>query len=118
MTDKQKIPLAFYQTTAGREPVREFLKQLPTEDRKALGSDILAAQWKWPVGMPLCRPMGNGLYEIRTALPSRRIARTLIIYYQGHLIALHAFIKKTATTPDADLRIARRRQKETENEKE
>lgn len=98
--------------------MREFIKRLPTEDRKVLGSDLLAAQWKWPVGMPLCRPMGGGLYEIRTTLPSRRIARTLLIYCQKQLVALHAFIKKTETTPDADLQIARKRQKETEYEKE
>ncbi len=83
-----------------------------------LGSDLLAAQWKWPVGMPLCRPMGGGLYEIRTTLPSRRIARTLRIYWQKQLVALHAFIKKTTTTPDDDLQISRKRQKETEHEKE
>lgn len=83
-----------------------------------LGSDLLAAQWKWPVGMPLCRPMGGGLYEIRTTLPSRRIVRTLLIYWQQQLVALHAFIKKTETTPEADLQLARKRQKETEHEKE
>ena len=118
MAHKNKIPLSFYRTTAGREPVREFLKQLPVEDRKVLGNDILAAQWKWPVGMPLCRPMGARLYEIRTTLPSRRIARTLLIYWQGQLVALHAFIKKTATTPETDLKLARKRQKEIEHEKE
>ena len=118
MTPKQKIPLSFYRTPSGVEPVREFIKRLPTEDRKVLGGDLLAAQWKWPVGMPLCRPMGGGLYEIRTTLPSRRIARTLLIYWQQQLVALHAFIKKTTTTPDADLQLARKRQKETEHEKE
>lgn len=117
MAQKQKIPLSFYRTPSGVEPVREFIKRLPTEDRKVLGSDLLAAQWKWPVGMPLCRPMGGGLYEIRTTLPSRRIARTLLIYWQKQLVALHAFIKKTETTPDDDLQLARKRQKETEHEK-
>jgi phage-related protein len=118
MAQKQKIPLSFYRTPSRVEPVREFIKRLPTEDRKALGSDLLAAQWKWPVGMPLCRPMGGGLYEIRTTLPSRRIVRTILIYWQKQLVALHAFIKKTTTTPDDDLKIARKRQKETEHEKE
>lgn len=118
MTEKQKIPLSFYRTPSGAEPVREFIKRLPTEDRKVLGSDLLAAQWKWPVGMPLCRPMGGGLYEIRTTLPSHRIARTLLIYWQKQLVALHSFIKKTETTPEPDLQLARKRQKETEHEKE
>jgi len=62
--------------------------------------------------------MGAGLYEIRTTLPSRRIARALLICWQGQLIALHAFIKKTRTTPEKDLKLARKRQKEIEHEKE
>lgn len=64
--------------------------------------------------MPLCRPMGNGLWEIRVDLPTQRIARVLFSLYQGHLVALHGFIKKTRATPDGDLAIARKRQKELE----
>jgi phage-related protein len=62
--------------------------------------------------------MGAGLHEIRTPLPSRRIARTLIIYWQDQLVALHAFIKKTKATPPADLQLARKRQKEIEHGQE
>ncbi len=54
----QKIPLIFYRTAAGSEPVREWLKRLDEADRHAIGTDLLRAQWRWPVGMPLCRPMG------------------------------------------------------------
>ena len=59
-------------------------------------------------------PMGNGLWEIRTNLPTKRIARVLLCVYQGHLVALHGFIKKTRKTPDDDLALARKRQKELE----
>ena len=98
--------------------MREWYKAQPKEDRDAIGYDLGRAQWRWPVSMPLCRPMGAGLYEIRTTLPSRRIARTLLIYWQGQLVALHAFIKNTRTTPEEDLKLARKRQKEIEHEKE
>ena len=118
MTDKKKIPLTFYRTRSGREPVREWYKAQPKEDRHAIGHDLGSAQWAWPVGMPLCKPMGAGLYEIRTTLPSHRIARTLLIYWHGQLVALHAFIKKTRTTPHADITLARTRQKEIEHEEE
>jgi phage-related protein len=64
--------------------------------------------------MPLCRPMGKGLWEIRTDLASNRTARVLICFYQGRLVALHAFIKKTRTTREDDLVLARKRQKELE----
>jgi len=99
---------------AGSEPVREWLKGLDEAERYAIGSDLLRAQWRWPVGMPLCRPIGHGLWEIRTDLPTKRTARVLICLYRGHLIALHGFIKNTRTTPDEDMALARKRQRELE----
>jgi phage-related protein len=62
--------------------------------------------------MPLCRAMGNGLWEIRTDLPMKRTARVLICIYREHLVALHGFIRKTCATPDEDLALARKRRKE------
>ena len=110
----KKIPLIFFRTLAGSEPVREWLKGLPQEERHAVGNDLLRAQWRWPVGMPLCRPMGSGLWEIRTDLPTKRTARVLVCLYRERLVALHGFIKKTRTTPDEDLALARKRRKELE----
>jgi phage-related protein len=58
--------------------------------------------------------MGRGLWEVRTELPSKRIARVLICFSHGRLVALQAFIKKTRATPEDDLALARKRQKELE----
>src|ERR1022692_5204707 len=57
----QKVPLIFFRSGRGTEPVREWLKELPEAERHAVGKDLLRAQWRWPAGMPLCRPMGSGL---------------------------------------------------------
>ena len=92
--------------------MREWLKELPEAERHAIGKDLLRAQWRWPVGMPLCRPMGGGLWEIRTDLPANRASRVILCFYDEHLVALHGFLKKTLATPDEDLALARRRQKE------
>ena len=81
-------------------------------ERRAIGRDLLRAQWRWPVGMPLCRPLGNGLWEVRTALPTKRNARVLICFCSGHLVALHGFVKKTRTKPGEDMALARKRQEE------
>jgi phage-related protein len=108
----KKIPLIFFRTSTGSEPVRAWLRELPQAERHAIGKDLLRAQWRWPVGMPLCRAMGGGLWEIRTDLPTKCTARVLICLYQEHLVALHGFIKKTRATPDDDLEVARRRMKE------
>jgi phage-related protein len=109
-----KTPLVFYSSPAGAEPVREWLRNLPTAERHAIGRDLLRAQWRWPVGMPLCRPLSDGLWEIRTDLPTGRTARVLICLYREHLVALHGFIKKTRATPEKDLAMARKRVKELE----
>lgn len=107
----RKIQLVFFRNRAGSEPVRDWLKGLDEAERRAIGTDLLRAQWRWPVGMPLCRPMG---WEIRTDLARNRTARVLICHHQGRLVALHGFIKKTRATPEDDLALARKRLKELE----
>ncbi|MGA2182023.1 MAG: type II toxin-antitoxin system RelE/ParE family toxin [Bryobacteraceae bacterium] len=104
----RKVPLIFFRADAGGEAAREWLKGLPEAERHAIGRDLLRAQWQWPVGMPLCRPLGGGLWEVRTDLPTKRTARVLLCLYRGHLVALHGFIKKTRTTPPEDLAWARK----------
>ena len=66
----------------------------------------MRVQYRWPVGMPLCRALGEGLWEVRSSLPSNRIARVLFSVHQGRILALHGFIKKTQKTPDEDLALA------------
>jgi phage-related protein len=112
----RKIRLVFFRTDAGSEPVRDWLKGLDEVARHAIGKDLLRAQWRWPLGMPMCRPMGKGLWEVRTNLPGNRTARVLLSTYHEHLVALHGFIKKTRSTPQDDLVLARKRQKELDNE--
>jgi len=110
----RKIELVFFRNEAGGEPVRDWLRGLDEAERHPIGTDLLRAQWRWPVGMPLCRPMGKGLWEVRSDLASDRTARVLICFYRDHLVALHGFIKKTRSTPEDDLTLARKRQKELE----
>lgn len=110
-----KIDLYFYRTDGGNEPVRDWLKELPDDARRAVGLDLQRVQYRWPVGMPLCRSMGGGLWEVRTSLPNGTISRVMICFHGGDLYALHGFIKKTQKTPDDELKLARKRMKEIEN---
>jgi phage-related protein len=87
---------------------------LDEADRNAIGQDLMRVQYRWPVGMPLCRALGDGLWEVRSSLPSNRIARVLFSVHQERIVALHGFIKKTRKTPDDDLALARRRKREFE----
>lgn len=108
----KRLPAAFYRTATGKEPVRDWLKTLPEEDRRLLGRDIATAEFGWPVGMPVCRPLGSGLWEVRSDLPGNRIARVIFCAADGRMVLLHGFIKKTQKTPQPDLDLARRRMKE------
>ena len=104
----KRVPAIFYRTKAGGEPVREWLKALAQEDRKRVGEDIKTVEFGWPIGMPVCRPLGVGIYEVRTSLAQNRIARVLFyIDKKGRMVLLHGFIKKTQKTPDEDLELAR-----------
>jgi len=107
-----ETPVRFYRTAKGNEPVLEWLRSLPKEDRRAIGLDLMRAQFRWPVGMPLVRSLKGGLWELRSTLPSRRIARVILCFHDGALVALHGFVKKTQKTPQADLQLAARRMKE------
>lgn len=107
-----EIPLIFYRTSTGVEPVREWLKNLPVDDRRKIGVDLATVQLGWPVGMPLCRSLGDGLCEVRSVLPSRRIARVLFFVHTGRIGLVHGFIKKTQKISPEDLDLARRRMKE------
>jgi phage-related protein len=108
----QKVPVVFYKTAAGVVVVREWLRGLPEADRNIIGRDLMRVQYRWPVGMPLCRPLGGGLWEVRSDLPSSRIARLLFCFNKGRLVVLHGFIKKTKKAPADEMEIARKRKDE------
>lgn len=107
-----RIPVRFYRTVAGREPVLEWLRGLDKEDRQAIGLDLMRVQFGWPVGMPLVRSLKDGLWEVRSTLPSRRIARLMLCFHENKIVALHGFIKKTQRTPIGDIDLARQRMRE------
>jgi phage-related protein len=110
----RKIPIVFYRTASGSEVVLDWLRGLDNADRAIIGQDLMRVQFRWPVGMPLCRPLGDGLWEMRSDLASNRIARMLFCFTDGRLLALHGFIKKTQKTPDSELKLARKRKREFE----
>jgi phage-related protein len=106
----KRIEVIFFRTGAGGEPVREWLRSLsPIEDRKQIGVDIKTVEFGWPIGMPVCRSLGDGLYEVQLSLARNRIARLLFyIDARGRMVLLHGFIKKSQKTPPAEMELARK----------
>jgi phage-related protein len=106
-----KLRASFYSTANGREPVREWLKSLYSDDRKRIGTDIAYVQYKWPIGKPRVDNLRGSIWEIRTTLRGR-IARVLFFVDGDEIVLLHGFIKKTQKTPTEDIDLAERRCKE------
>ena len=104
-----EVPVRFYRSETGKEPVREWLRGLDDSDRRAIGLDLMRVQFGWPIGMPLVRSLKDGLWEVRSSLPSQRVARLVLCFHDNTLVVLHGFIKKTQKTPTDDLALARRR---------
>lgn len=110
----KKLQAIFYATEQGNEPVREWLKSLPADDRKSIGEDVLTVQYGWPIGMPLVDSLGKGLWEVRIKLSSNRIARIVFFMDENTMILVHGFIKKTQKTPKNEIDLAYTRKKEYE----
>ena len=114
MSDAKRLFARFYRTASGTEPVRDWLLGLGKPDKTLIGEGIKAVEYGWPIGLPVCRPMGGGLFEVRTDLPGKRIARVLFFVKDGEMFLLHGFMKKTQKTPQEDLDLAKKRKREME----
>jgi len=112
------LNVIFFRTETGREPVREWLRGQNKADKQRIGTDIEKVQFRWPVGMPLVQKLETDLWEVRSNLRQKRIARVLFTVADNEMVLLHGFIKKTQKTPQKDLRLARKRRRIWENGRE
>ena len=111
--DASKLPrltVRFFRESTGSEPVRDWLKRLPVDEKREIGSDIKTVQFGWPIGMPVVDHIDGELWEVRTRL-STRIARVLFALEGDVMVLLHGFIKKERKTPRPDMDLARQRLK-------
>ncbi len=103
-----RLKVFFFRSGRGSEPVREWLKSLPLEEKRTIGEDVKTVQFGWPLGMPLVRKLEPGLWEVRSNLPTG-IARIIFTVKDNAMILLHGFIKKSQKTPMSDLQVSRTR---------
>ncbi len=100
----------FYTTSAGRNPIREFLGEdrLPVGDR----DEILAAMKDAQVnGFEVARHLRGDIYEVRA--DGRQATYRVLFAAEGTrsqvLLGLSGFSKKTQKTPPAEIAVAERR---------
>ncbi|MFN7919805.1 MAG: type II toxin-antitoxin system RelE/ParE family toxin [Bryobacteraceae bacterium] len=113
----KKLPAFFYETPRGNRPVRDWIKDdLSPEDRQIVGTDIQKVEFGWPIGMPYCRSLGDGLWEVRSDLTDGKIGRVIFCVMSGRMVLLNGFIKKTQKTPQGEVDLALKRMKELKEE--
>jgi phage-related protein len=113
MANRPKLTVRFFRTNSGKEPVRDWLNELPGADAKKIGDEIRVLQFGWPVGMPLVRKLEPDLWEVRVRLIDR-IARVLFTIFGAEAVLIHGFIKKDRTAPLTDLSLGRKRMKQVQ----
>jgi phage-related protein len=115
LSSRKRISVVFYKNYSGKEPVRDFLSEFNKHDKKIIGTDIVIIEFGWPIGMPVCKAIGNGLYEVRSTVSSKREVRILFFILGSEMYLLHGFIKKSKKTPIKEIELAVTRMKEVVN---
>ncbi|MGA2841713.1 MAG: type II toxin-antitoxin system RelE/ParE family toxin [Steroidobacteraceae bacterium] len=104
----EPVPLVFWRSPC-TEPVRDWLYELPREDQRAVGRDLFRMQFAWVMDVNAFPRVAERIWEVRSPLSNKRVARFLVGYHKGKLIALSLFFAKAQKPPEADLEFARRR---------
>lgn len=94
--------------------MREWLLELSADDWRLVGKDIQKVEFGWPIGMPYCRPLGHGLWEVRSDLTNGKIGRVIFCIVAGEMVLLHGFVKKAQKTPSQEIDLALKRKRELE----
>ena len=94
----KRIAVKFFQTKAGNEPVKNWMITLRKADKVAIGVAVKEVEYGWPLGMPVVKKMDDRLWEVRTDISDKRIARVLFTVRQSDMVLLHGFIKKSQKT--------------------
>ena len=105
---EKTLTVYFFKTSNGNEPVRDWLKLRTPEEKKAIGEDIKAVEYSWPIGYPQVVKLDRDLWEVRTNLPDG-ICRVFFTIWKRYMVLLHSIIKKTQKTPNQDLDLAKKR---------
>jgi len=105
---RKVLTVNFFKSPAGNEPVRDWLKHRSREEKRAIGEDIKAVEFTWPIGYPQVVKLDKDLWEVRTNLPDG-ICRVFFTVWKQYMVLLHSIIKKTLKTPQQDLDLAKKR---------
>ena len=87
----KKITVLFYENSNSNKPVKTWLESLSKDDKRIIGCDIKTVEYGWPIGMPTCKPLGNKLFEVRSNISDKRIARVIFTIIENYMVLLHGY---------------------------
>ncbi len=98
-----------YEDSRGDHPVEEFLASLSENDRGAVKAKLFYLQERGNLlREPLSKSLGGGLFELRV-----KAYRLFFCFKpENRIVLLHAFTKKSQSTPQRELELARKRMQE------
>lgn len=112
-----KWTVDYYRTERGDKPVKTFIDSLPEKMRaKNMREISLLEEFGTNMPAPYVKQLrgkdNDGLWELRVKLSSD-ITRIFYFYPEGNrILLLHGFLKKTESTPPAELKTAQTRMKD------
>jgi phage-related protein len=114
MIDRSKKLPAFFYETPGARACQAMDQRTLVRRCQLVGRDVQKVEFAWPLGMPYCRSLGSGLWEVRSDLTDGKIGRVIFCVLRARMVLLHGFIKKTQKTPAKDMELALKRMREVE----
>ena len=91
------LKVNFFKNPSGNEPVRDWLKLRSPEEKKAIGEDIKAVEFTWPIGYPQVIKLDKDLWEVRTNLP-KGICRVFFTIWKQDMVLLQHYKKDPKNT--------------------
>jgi phage-related protein len=106
------MDILYYQTASGRQPVREYVSELPSIDRKIITADLELVRDMGIVAAPvMTRKLTDKLWEIKTG--TRHQQRLFYCTMSGEaMVLLHACKKQKQGAQRGDVELAHKRMKE------
>ena len=84
----KRLTAVFYANELGKEPVRNWLLKLAKEDRIIVGKDIATVEFGWPIGMPTCKDLRNGVLEVRSTIKRGKVEARTYFSIEGNTMLL------------------------------
>lgn len=104
-----EFSVSFYTKRDGSEPAKEFLLDLSKGLRaKTLRNIELLSEYGFQLREPFSKPLGDGIFELRTQLGSDTTRILYFFFFGGRIILTNGFVKKTQKTPADEIELAKK----------